>query len=104
MDERFDMPEMSAVEIEGRLIAQRHVLQWLLLHVVKHDVDVGALLTELDERWSLADAQEDPGAVPTSGFAVFSATMAEMRLLLEPLKQSRTSMASQPATGQSARG
>ena len=33
MDETFEVPEMSAAEIEGRLNAQRHALQWLLLHV-----------------------------------------------------------------------
>jgi hypothetical protein len=93
MDETFEVPEMSAAEIEGRLIAQRHALQWLLMHVAKHDVDVSVLLNDLNERWPPADAQEDPGAVPANGYAIFSAATAEMRLLLEPLKQSRMSAA-----------
>ena len=88
MDETFDTPGMSAAEVEGRLIAQRHVLQWLLLHVARHDADVSTLLDDLNEQWPPADAQEDPGAVPTNGFAIFSAATAEMRLLLDPLKQS----------------
>jgi len=99
MDDKFDIPEMSAAEIEGRLIAQRHALQWLLLHVAKHDVDVSTLLGALNERWPPADAQEDPGAVPTNGFAISSAATAEMRLLLEPLKQGRASAASGTGSG-----
>lgn len=89
MDETFETPGMSAVEVEGRLIAQRHVLQWLLLRAARHDVDVSTLLNDLNEQWPPADAQEDPGAVPTNGFAIFSAATAEMRRLLEPLKQSQ---------------
>lgn len=96
MDETFDAPEISAAEVEGRLIAQRHALQWLLLQVAKEDVDASILLNDLNERWPPADAQEDPGAVPTNGFAIFSAATTEMRLLLEPLKQSRTSPATTP--------
>lgn len=90
MDETLETPAMSAAEVEGRLIAQRHVLQWLLAHVAKHDADVSTLLDDLNEQWPPADAQEDPGAVPANGFAIFSAATAEMRLLLEPLKQSGT--------------
>ncbi len=97
MDETFEVPEMSAAEIEGRLNAQRHALQWLLLHVAKRADDISALLDELNERWPPADAQEDPGAVPTNAFAVFSAATAEMRLLLEPLKREGTSSAEEPA-------
>lgn len=91
MDETFETPEMSAAEVEGRLIAQRHALQWLLQQVARQDADVSTLLNDLNEQWPPADAQEDPGAVPTNGFAIFSAATAEMRLLLEPLKQSRMS-------------
>ena len=89
MDEPIETPAMSAAETEGRLIAQRHALQWLLLHVATDNPEVEGLLDDLNEMWPPADAQEDPGAVPASGFAVFSAATAEMRLLLEPLKRRR---------------
>lgn len=97
MDETFEAPELSAAEVEGRLTAQRHALQWLLLHVSNDELDASALLNELNEGWPPADAQEDPGAVPANGFAVFSATTAEMRLLLEPLKRSQRALATDPA-------
>lgn len=98
MDETFETPDLSAAEIEGRLIAQRRVLQWLLLNVASQDVDTGALLDDLNENWPPADAQEDPGAVPADGFAIFSAATAEMRLLLEPLKRDRPSAAGDGGT------
>lgn len=96
MDEPFETPEMSPSEIEGRLAAQRQALQWLLVHVAKDEDAVRDLFDRLNETWPPADAQEDPGAVPTNGFAVFSATTAEMRLLLEPLKQSFTDIGKAP--------
>jgi|GEM_PF-1164052 len=98
MEETFEIPELSAAEIEGRLIAQRQALQWLLMNVAKQDADVGALLDDLNEKWPPADAQEDPGAVPANGFAIFSAATAEMRLLLEPLKRDRPFRAGREGT------
>lgn len=96
MDEALEMPEMSPAEIEGRLSAQRRVLQWLLIHAAKDDAAVENLFESLNETWPPADSQEDPGAVPANGFATFTAATAEIRLLLEPLKQSRKTAAKAP--------
>jgi len=98
MDEPLEAPEMSVAEIEGRLSAQRRVLQWLLVHAAK-DEAVDDLLDCLNESWPPADSQEDPGAVPANGFAVFTAAVEETRLLLEPLKQSRKSAEDMRSTG-----
>lgn len=73
-------------EIEGRLTAQRRVLQWLLTRAVRSPGELDALLEALDEPFPPADHQEDPGAVPTGAFAQMAAATAEMRLLLEPVK------------------
>lgn len=99
MDEPLETPEMSPAEIEGRLSAQRRALQWLLVHAARDDATVEHLLDSLNETWPPADSQEDPGAVPTNGFAIFTAAAAETRLLLEPLKQSRKPSATAPRTG-----
>lgn len=80
------MAELSNDDLTGRLEAQRRVLQWLLGRI---DADAGELdrmIEELDEPYPPADHQEDPGAVPTEAFAGFAAYTAEMRLLLEPLR------------------
>lgn len=97
MDEPPATPEMSPAELEGRLAAQRHALQWLLVHAAKDSMTVEDLLDSLNESWPPADSQEDPGAVPANGFAIFSAATAEMRLLLEPLKQFRRDAAERSA-------
>ncbi|MCF4098508.1 hypothetical protein [Maritalea mediterranea] len=82
--------ELSSAELEGRLTAQRHVLQWLLTYVADKDkAAVDGLLTNLNETWPPQDHQEDPGAVPTSSFAIFAAATAEMRQLLEPVKETQ---------------
>lgn len=72
-------------DLEGRVMAHRRVIQWLLHR------DGGALLHELrdvlgsfEDNIPPLDHQEDPGAVPTAAFGAFAAYTAEMRLLLEP--------------------
>ncbi len=77
----------SPEEIEGRLAAQRRVLQWLLLRAARKPADLEDLLKALDETYPPPDHQEDPGAVPTRAFGILAASTAELRLLLDPVKQ-----------------
>lgn len=78
--------EMSALELEGRLVAQRRVLAWLLDRLVTDPETFAALETALGEDSPPLDHQEDPGAVPSKGFATLAAGTAELRLLLDPLR------------------
>ena len=69
-------------ELEGRLIAQRLVLQWLLKRAVTDRETLGDLLSHADATQPIQDHQEDPGAVPTMAFATEAAATAELRLIL----------------------
>jgi hypothetical protein len=81
------MAELSNDDLTGRLEAQRRVLQWLLARVDADEAELDRMIEELDEPYPPADHQEDPGAVPTEAFAGFAAYTAEMRLLLEPVRE-----------------
>ena len=88
MTENTAGPHMSAAELEGRLSAQRQVIQWLLRRLAQDDASVADEIMEaLNVAWPPQDHQEDPGAVPTEAFASFAAATAEMRLLLQPIKE-----------------
>ena len=80
------MAELSNDDLAGRLKAQRRVLQWLLHRVEADESELDRMVEELGEPYPPADHQEDPGAVPTEAFAGFAAYTAELRLLLEPLR------------------
>jgi hypothetical protein len=80
------MGELSNDDLTGRLEAQRRVLQWLLGRIEADEGELGRLIEELEEPYPPADHQEDPGAVPTEAFAGFASYTAEMRLLLEPVR------------------
>jgi len=76
------MSEMSIEELEGRLNAQREVLTCLLAWA-KTQQGSESMLAALTESWQPKDHQEDPGAVPTSAFAIAGAKEREMRLIIE---------------------
>lgn len=96
MSQRFT-PE----EIEGRLTAQRRVLQWLLGHTIESREDFEALVASLDEEFPPPDHQEDPGAVPVAAFAIIAAATAETRLLLESVRMRWGEPNTTPDAGQS---
>jgi len=73
-------------ELEGRLIAQRLVLQWLLKRAVTNSETLADLLQHADATQPILDHQEDPGAVPTLAFATEAAATAELRLILAPVE------------------
>ena len=65
--------------LEGRQIAQRKVLALLLARLPQDEA--GALCEYLEERSTIRDAQEDPGAVPAPGVALEAALAEEFRLI-----------------------
>jgi len=77
MDKADTFPKDPAVE--GRLIALR---QMLALIAAGRDPD--AILEEAEG--VAQDAQEDPGAVPSEGFAIQQATAEERRLFARELR------------------
>lgn len=80
------MSKTPSDDIEARLAAQRLVIEWMLEHLVT-DKDTYTTLSEhIDARFPPQDHQEDPGAVPNEAFGNFSATTAELRLLLDPIR------------------
>lgn len=52
------------------------------------------MLAALTESWQPKDHQEDPGAVPTSAFAIAGAKEREMRLIIEAAEAYRAGDAS----------
>lgn len=79
--------QFSGEDLEGRLSAQRRVLQWLLRTVEADEEQLERLLAVLEEPFPPADHQEDPGAVPTEAFASQTAYVAECRLLLGSVRE-----------------
>lgn len=78
--------EFSLEEVEGRLSAQRYVLQWLLSRTNAEPAELRQLMAALEDNYPPLDHQEDPGAVPTNAFGALAAYTVELRLLLEPVK------------------
>ena len=78
------MSELTNLELEGRLNAQREVLAIILARLTDGPDD--PLWSILDGTSELQDHQEDPGAVPQAAFAVEAETAREFRLIVERAK------------------
>lgn len=79
------MTGLTMETLEGRLIAQRKILALLLARL---PADEAASVWEyLDERSTMQDAQEDPGAVPDAGVALQVAIAEEVRLIAEEARR-----------------
>jgi hypothetical protein len=74
------MSELSNLELEGRLNAQREVLGMLIARIATDD---GRLLDALRGTIAVQNHQEDPGALPHQAYAVEAAMMREFELILE---------------------
>ncbi|WP_153020098.1 hypothetical protein [Paramesorhizobium deserti] len=77
------MTEITHEEIEGRLIAQREVLGFMLAILARREGAGDALWNELEERATFQNQQEDPGVLPTRAFAAEAAMMREFRLIVD---------------------
>ncbi|ABN76446.1 hypothetical protein RSWS8N_03610 [Cereibacter sphaeroides WS8N] len=82
------MTDLTSDTIEGRLIAQRKVLARLVA-LAGSD----ALRDWLDERSTMQDHQEDPGAVPAPGIAIEVALAEEIRCIRDEADRLRDGIA-----------
>jgi hypothetical protein len=77
---------MSPDAMEGKLNAYRGVLVSLLSILVKDD-RYKPMFDELESDSQFMDGEEDPGTVPTDGFAADAATAAEIRSLIDAARE-----------------
>lgn len=73
--------------LEGRLFAQRRLLVRLLAEVAPGLGGQAWLDRFMPDTTSVADAQEDPGAVPDAAFAVEAAVAQEQRLMAAEVRR-----------------
>jgi hypothetical protein len=83
--EGLAMKEGYVEALEARVNAHRRVLT-VLMRQLPEDARQ-RLLAELNEPYPPQDGQEDPGAVPVDEFGAIAAFAAEVRTIIEPLKQ-----------------
>ncbi len=81
------MTEISGDSVEGRLIAHRQLLSLIVASLSKGS-GAADILTFLEERSVFQGNEEDPGAVPTSPYAIELALAEELRLVAERAKGS----------------
>jgi hypothetical protein len=77
---------MSPDAMEGKLNAYRGVLVSLLSILVKDD-RYKPMFDELESDSQFMDGEEDPGTVPTDGFAADAAKAAEIRSLIDAARE-----------------
>lgn len=75
------MSELSPFELEGRINGLKEVLAIVVGHLVKNGAD--DLKAALEDRLTVVDQQEDPGAVMQSSFAAEAAAAREIQSLVE---------------------
>ena len=76
---------MSPEAMEGKLNAYRGVLI-SLLSVLVDDEKFRPLFEELDNDTIFQDGEEDPGTIPSEGYATDAAAAAEIRSLIDAAK------------------
>lgn len=77
------MSKLPNEEIEGRLNAQRETLTLVIALLARLDATSERMWAELEDRFQVQNNQEDPGALPSSAFAIQSAMMREFRLIAD---------------------
>lgn len=78
---------MSDHELEGRLGAHRYLLARLLAQLATDSGQRKALFDWLDERASISDHQEDPGAVIVAGFVEQQARADEFKIISDAVRR-----------------
>ncbi|MGQ7843758.1 hypothetical protein ACUNV4_04735 [Granulosicoccus sp. 3-233] len=82
--------QMNEEEVEGRLSAHRYILSHLLAKLSPEPGQQKGLIDWLDERASVNDGEEDPGAVIVQGYAEQQARADEFRIIAEDLRRLTT--------------
>ena len=78
--------QMNEEEVEGRLSAHRYILSHLLAKHSSGPEERKVLIDWLDERATVNDGEEDPGAVIVQGYAEQQARADEFRILAEDVR------------------
>ena len=83
----MQVTHMNEDEMEGRLSAHRYILSYLLKKLATDPGDRKVLLDWLDERASVNDGEEDPGAVIVQGYAEQQARADEFKMISEAVRR-----------------
>lgn len=75
--------ELSQIELEGKLIAHRKLLQLLVVHVARLQKHPDQFWASLQNEAMVHDGEEDPGAEPNSAYAIENAAAYELENLLD---------------------
>lgn len=76
----------SSASLEGRILAHRQILAFLLQSLLAEDRKT-ALVDWLEDQSTMQDGQEDPGAVPGPALGIGLATADEFRAIRDLLVQ-----------------
>ena len=79
--------QMNEEEVEGRLSAHRYILSHLLAKLHTDPGERKILLNWLEERASVNDGEEDPGAVIVQGYAEQQARADEFKIISEDVRR-----------------
>jgi hypothetical protein len=82
------MPGLSDASVEGRLLAQRKLLAFILSELVRGDAG-GRWEAFAEQRAVFQDGEEDPGVVPSEAQAVEAALADEIRQIAELVRMYR---------------
>ena len=83
----MQVAQMNEDEVEGRLSAHRYLLSHLLAKLSTDPGDRKVLFDWLDERASVNDGEEDPGAVIVQGYAEQQARADEFKIISEDVRR-----------------
>jgi len=90
-DSAHDRPrqvtQMNEEEVEGRLSAHRYILSHLLARLSSEPEKQKVLIDWLDERASVNDGEEDPGAVIVQGYAEQQARADEFKIISDDVRR-----------------
>ena len=98
------MSQLPNEEIEGRLVAQREALAFVIAHIArmeqKNEGRARGHLEAMEEHTLFQDHQEDPGAVPSGGaFAIEAAAKNEFRRILSDAQGQLAEFSDWPPSG-----
>lgn len=77
------MTALSGEEMEGRLNAHRELMIDFIAALLGGEESIQSFTNRLAQDASISDHEEDPGAMPGTGFAIQNSASEEIRSILE---------------------
>ena len=77
------MSQIPAEEVEGRLNALRAVTTLLLAEIARTSGNTERLFERIEDELQFQNHQEDPGALPSTAFAIEAAMAGELRMVVD---------------------